>query len=99
MQVLEQQIDLPAGLDFSRVVVEPTRDAKHGDIATNAAMVLAGPAKMKPRDIAVPAPRQYVERVYNLTRFTNAPSGGHFAAFEKPELFVADVREFFRAYR
>ena len=31
----------PAGLDLSRVVVEPPRDARHGDMATNAAMVLA----------------------------------------------------------
>lgn len=44
--------DLPAGLDLSRVSVEPPRDPSHGDIATNAAMVLAKPAKMKPRDIA-----------------------------------------------
>ncbi|MEM6729094.1 MAG: arginine--tRNA ligase, partial [Pseudomonadota bacterium] len=43
---------LPAGLDFSNVTVEPPRDAAHGDMATNAAMVLAKPAKMKPRDIA-----------------------------------------------
>ena len=32
---------LPAGLDLSRVVVEPTKDASHGDMASNAAMVLA----------------------------------------------------------
>ncbi|HEX7883010.1 MAG TPA: arginine--tRNA ligase, partial [Afipia sp.] len=31
---------LPAGIDLSRVVVEPPRDATHGDMATNAAMVL-----------------------------------------------------------
>ena len=31
----------PAGIDLSRVVVEPPRDASHGDMATNAAMVLA----------------------------------------------------------
>ena len=43
---------LPAGLDLSNVAVEPPRDAAHGDMATNAAMVLAKPAKMKPRDIA-----------------------------------------------
>ncbi|WP_420405047.1 arginine--tRNA ligase [Nisaea sp.] len=43
---------LPANLDASRAVVEPPRDASHGDIATNAAMVLAKPAGMKPRDIA-----------------------------------------------
>jgi arginyl-tRNA synthetase len=42
----------PAGLDLSRVVVEPPRDAAHGDMATNAAMVLAKEAKAKPRDLA-----------------------------------------------
>src|SRR4249919_3021510 len=42
----------PAGIDFSRVVVEPPRDASHGDMATNAAMVLAKDAKIKPRDLA-----------------------------------------------
>ncbi len=43
---------LPEGLEFANVTVEPPRDAAHGDMATNAAMVLAKPAKMKPRDIA-----------------------------------------------
>ncbi|MBR9843968.1 MAG: arginine--tRNA ligase [Rhodobacteraceae bacterium] len=43
---------LPEGLDYANVAVEPPRDAAHGDMATNAAMVLAKPAKMKPRDIA-----------------------------------------------
>src|SRR5438128_567187 len=42
----------PDGIDFSRVVVEPPRDATHGDMATNAAMVLAKEAKTKPRDLA-----------------------------------------------
>ncbi|MEZ5675458.1 arginyl-tRNA synthetase [Thalassovita litoralis] len=44
--------DLPEGLDYANVAVEPPRDAAHGDMATNAAMVLAKPARMKPRDIA-----------------------------------------------
>ena len=43
---------LPDGLDFANVAVEPPRDAAHGDMATNAAMVLAKPAKMNPRAIA-----------------------------------------------
>ncbi|QGX98633.1 arginine--tRNA ligase [Roseovarius faecimaris] len=43
---------LPEGLDFANVTVEPPRDAAHGDMATNAAMVLAKPAGLKPRDIA-----------------------------------------------
>jgi arginyl-tRNA synthetase len=42
----------PAGIDLSRVVVEPPRDAAHGDMATNAAMVLAKEARAKPRDLA-----------------------------------------------
>jgi arginyl-tRNA synthetase len=44
--------DLPAGIDQSRVAVEPPRDAAHGDMATNAAMVLAKDAGKKPRDLA-----------------------------------------------
>lgn len=44
--------ELPAGLDTSRVSAEPPRDPSHGDIATNAAMVLAKPAQSKPRDLA-----------------------------------------------
>src|SRR6202049_2263374 len=42
----------PASVDLSRVVVEPPRDAAHGDMATNAAMVLARDARAKPRDPA-----------------------------------------------
>ncbi|KJS44986.1 MAG: arginyl-tRNA synthetase [Roseovarius sp. BRH_c41] len=43
---------LPEGLDLTNVTVEPPRDAAHGDMATNAAMVLAKPAGLKPREIA-----------------------------------------------
>src|SRR6266480_1187831 len=43
---------LPAGTDQSRVVVEPPREAAHGDMATNAAMVLAKSAGRKPRELA-----------------------------------------------
>jgi arginyl-tRNA synthetase len=44
--------ELPAGLDFAAITAEPPRDPAHGDIATNAAMVLAKAAKKKPREIA-----------------------------------------------
>ena len=50
-QLIEEE-RLPSGLDFTAVAVEPPRDPLHGDMATNAAMVLAKPAKQKPRDIA-----------------------------------------------
>ena len=43
---------LPSGIDQSRVTVEPPRDAAHGDMATNAAMVLAKDAGRKPRELA-----------------------------------------------
>lgn len=43
---------LPAGLDLGRVVVEPTKDPAHGDLATNAAMVLAKEAGTNPRALA-----------------------------------------------
>ncbi|WP_193369193.1 arginine--tRNA ligase [Pelagibius marinus] len=44
--------ELPAGLDYARVTVEPPRERGHGDLSTNAAMVLAKPAGRKPRDLA-----------------------------------------------
>src|SRR6516225_3758032 len=43
---------LPAGIDQSRIVVEPPRESAHGDMATNAAMVLAKDAGKKPRELA-----------------------------------------------
>ena len=43
---------LPSGLDTARVTVEPPRDPAHGDLATNAAMVLAKPAGTNPRALA-----------------------------------------------
>src|SRR5262245_30595528 len=49
---LQQKGTLPTELDFGAVAVEQPRDPSHGDLACNAAMVLAKSAKMKPRDIA-----------------------------------------------
>ena len=43
---------LPAGIDRSNVTLEPPRDPSHGDLSTNAAMVLSKAAGMKPRDLA-----------------------------------------------
>jgi len=52
LSALEAADVIPAGLSLANVTVEPPRDAAHGDMATNAAMVLAKPAKKSPRDIA-----------------------------------------------
>jgi epoxide hydrolase len=45
------------------------------------------------------SPRRWLEARYNITRWTVMPRGGHFAAFEQPELLVDDVRAFFRTVR
>jgi len=47
-----------------------------------------------PKEYLEWAPRSYVERIYNIQRWTEMPKGGHFAALEQPELFVNDIREF-----
>ncbi len=52
LQDMQKAGELPEKLDFSAITAEPPRDAAHGDIATNAAMVLAKAAARKPRDIA-----------------------------------------------
>ncbi len=52
LQALMAEGVLPAGLDLAAVAVEPPRDAGHGDMATNAAMVLAKPVGLQPRAIA-----------------------------------------------
>ncbi len=44
-------------------------------------------------------PRRWCEAAYNITRWSTMPRGGHFAAFEQPELFVDDVRAFFATVR
>src|SRR5688572_8254033 len=51
-----------------------------------------------PKEISI-APRRWVEAQYNVTRWTEMPKGGHFAALEEPELLVDDIRAFFRSVR
>ena len=51
-----------------------------------------------PRDVRR-VPRSWAERLYFITHWTEMPAGGHFPALEQPELFVADLRAFFRHLR
>ena len=44
-------------------------------------------------------PRSYVERLYNVTHWTQMPRGGHFGAMEQPELMIEDIRTFARQLR
>ena len=52
LDALEAAGTLPAGLNRAAITVEPPRDSSHGDLATNAAMVLAKPAGTNPRALA-----------------------------------------------
>ena len=51
-----------------------------------------------PKEIAR-FPRKWIENHYNVTHWTEQPHGGHFAAMQVPDIFVPDVREFFRTVR
>jgi arginyl-tRNA synthetase len=72
LEQMQAEGALPEGLDFANVTVEPPRDPLHGDMATNAAMVLAKPAKAKPRDIA----EKLVEKLSADDRITSAEVAG-----------------------
>jgi len=51
-----------------------------------------------PKELPLP-PRSWVERGYNVQRWTQMPRGGHLAALEQPELLAEEIRAFFRDYR
>jgi len=48
---------------------------------------------------ALNPPQSLLAKTYNLVRYTKMPRGGHFAAFEQPQLFTQEIREFFRVTR
>ena len=52
-----------------------------------------------PKEFLSWPPRSYVERVYNVTHWTELSKGGHFGAMEEPELFMKDLRTFARTVR
>jgi pimeloyl-ACP methyl ester carboxylesterase len=52
-----------------------------------------------PKEEILRFPRSWVERTYHVTHWAVMPRGGHFAAMEQPDLFVDDVRTFFRTVR
>ena len=55
-------------------------------------------AALFPQELSLP-PRARAEARYNITHWSEMPRGGHFAAFEQPELFVDDLRTFYRNFR
>jgi pimeloyl-ACP methyl ester carboxylesterase len=67
---------------------------RKGDVVS----VPCGIARFLKRD-GPPPPRRWVERGFNIQRWTDIPRGGHFPALEEPELLVEDIRSFYRALR
>ena len=51
-------------------------------------------AAIFPKEYLKWAPRSYVERIYNIKKWTKMPKGGHFAALEQPDLLIMDIQEF-----
>ena len=47
-----------------------------------------------PKEMSEWPPRSYVDRIFNIKRWTKMPKGGHFAAMEQPNLLVKDIVEF-----
>src|SRR5215467_3250765 len=86
---------LPAGIDQSRVVVEPPRDAAHGDMATNAAMVLAKDAGKKPRELADVISARL--RADDLIAKVDVAGPGFINLTLKPAAWVDELRAVLRA--
>jgi arginyl-tRNA synthetase len=100
---LTERGDLPRGLDFGRVAVEPSRDPSHGDLATNAAMVLAGPVKQNPmaladRVAAALVLRELATGDYRGAGFTAVSARPGFINIRlDPEVWHAQLRDILRA--
>ncbi|MBO4222660.1 arginine--tRNA ligase [Bradyrhizobium neotropicale] len=84
----------PEGIDFSRVVVEPPREASHGDMATNAAMVLAKEAKAKPRDLAEKIAAKL--RADELVASVEVAGPGFINLTLKPHVWIGALRTILR---
>ena len=77
------------------------RESRNGSLREKAPERVRAPTGVAryPKEEVIRPPRSWVERRYDVTRWTTLPRGGHFAAMEQPELFAADVRSFFRTVR
>jgi arginyl-tRNA synthetase len=82
---------LPAGIDQSRITVEPPRDPAHGDMATNAAMVLAKDAGKKPRELADAYVEQLVKEA-DLIEKAEVAGPGFINLTLKPAAWIEELR-------
>jgi pimeloyl-ACP methyl ester carboxylesterase len=76
-------------------------ESRHSGIWDEVPQYVAAPTGVAryPKEEILRFPRAWVERHYNVTHWAVMSRGGHFAAMEQPELFVEDLRSFFRTVR
>jgi arginyl-tRNA synthetase len=84
------RVVLPEGTDVSRVQVEPPRDAGHGDIATNAAMVLAKDVRRNPRELAQAIAAQL--RTDSTVASADIAGPGFINLTLRPEVWTQELR-------
>jgi pimeloyl-ACP methyl ester carboxylesterase len=80
----------------ARLYYETQKSGRYG--LTDGRVEVPTGCAVYPREIIRP-PRSWAEAHYNVVRWSEMPRGGHFAAFEEPELFVEEVRAFFSDLR
>ena len=91
LAALAERGALPAGLDLGRVVVEPTKDPAHGDLATNAAMVLAKEAGTNPRALAAQLVEEFAKDAEIVKAEVAGP--GFINLTLQPSVFTAILKE------
>jgi pimeloyl-ACP methyl ester carboxylesterase len=75
----------------------PYYERHHGTVPRFERVEVPTAVALFPADIGGAQPRSWVERAYNVVRYTRMPRGGHFAAHEEPELLADDLTAFFRS--
>jgi len=85
-----------SGASAARLYYESMDNGRIGSVSQRVEVPTA--CAIFPHELFRP-PRAWADRVFNVTRWTEMKSGGHFAAMEEPEMLVEDVRAFFRGLR
>jgi pimeloyl-ACP methyl ester carboxylesterase len=75
----------------------PYYERHHGHVPRVERVEVPTGVALFPADIGGRPPRSWAERVYDVTRYTVMPRGGHFAAYEEPVLLADDITAFFRS--
>lgn len=87
------------GINGANWLYQVARSAGDTRIAADECATVPTGFSLFPHDLIPPPPRSFLERVFDVREYRVHARGGHFPALEQGELLVADIREFFRAFR